>query len=249
MRRFMSVMTLCSTIIVATFASMAVANADCSNPSCSPGPGQVCLFQHSECNGLAWRVYADTVWPALSSPGLDNDQLSSFLLGNNTELTICDDSSFEGYCDTYRRDDAYALNGSVYTCLEGSPWGDGCWGHVCNDWTSSLRVVNYRYSPSASGSLTNYYCLFPSDYQCTVFTGTRDGVGQCRALGIASYPSASEAGLPNDSISSILCGAHAQAYIYQDINYGGTVFSSPYINALSLGSADNRTSSIVVVAR
>lgn len=45
--------------------------------------------------------------------------------------------------------------------------------------------------------------------------------GACKVLGIGSYPSASDIGLTNDSISSILVGSGAQVEVCRNSNFGG----------------------------
>jgi hypothetical protein len=88
---------------------------------------------------------------------------------------------------------------------------------VCNDWTSSLKVYlkPYQYQNSCFND--------PAPGTCSFQTAS----GQCNILAEGDYPNPATTGLPNDSITAVNC-QNAKAWVFNDDNYAGGSFASPY---------------------
>ena len=234
-------------LIVGASAWMATARADCDYPTCVPGNGQVCLFPDADCNGTPVLVGALTIWPNLGAGTFPNDTLSSWLLGDHTELVICKDANFGVGCQAARRDDTYGIANSqesmpvTYCGASGQP--------LCNDMASSLRVSSYEVQVVSGTYGANKYCMQPSATTCAFFTDSTRQTGMCVALPMGNRPNSGSFGLPDNTISSILCGTSVKAYIYDGTNYGGSSYSSPYTDIGNMGTANDKTSSLKVVTR
>jgi len=228
------------------------ARADCDYPTCVPSKGEVCLFQDADCNGLAVKVKAftmqgPTIWDALGSGTFPNDALSSWLLGDHTELFICRHANFGTGCQAARRDDTYGIAQSqewmpkTYCGENNQP--------LCNDMASSIRVSQYEVKVVNGSYGGNNYCLQPESNTCAFFTESARETGHCVALPLGNRSGPGNFGLPQDTISSILCGTSVKAYIYEHVNFGGSMYASPYIDIGYLGTANDKTSSLKVVWR
>jgi hypothetical protein len=223
--------------IVTTQKVALAASCDDPAPPCVPNPGEVCLYEHANCGGSYTRVSAQTIWGVLNSSNFDNDILSSFKLGDRTELYLCSDANFGGYCVPYYRYDAWGLDQSQdslpipYLCKPAD--------QTCNDLTSSVRVSAYSYP---------HPCTAPPADRCAFFKDANFG-NSCVVLPVGVYDNSGAFGLPNDSISSIRCGSGVKATLYEHAGRGGSTYGSPYTWAPSLGSANDKTSSISVVRR
>lgn len=75
--------------------------------------------------------------------------------------------------------------------------------------------------------------------------------GQCKVLGIGSYPTPAAMGYPNDMVSSVDVGANVKLTLYQHVNYGGVSSTflgwDQYLGDNTIG--DNAASSAIVQPR
>lgn len=231
---------ICSLLFAATayFSYQGSAQAVCgsSTAACVPGPGEACLFRDAQCEGAFVRVSYNTIWPTLGGPGqLPNDTISSAWAGTNTKIVLCSDANFGGTCDVITRYDDFHPN-----CTEflGKKLGSPCCqsGHICNDWTSSVQVLLNPTTPSVCFST-------PPSTACSFMTF----YGQCNILGRGGYPNPASTGLVNDSITAVNCGAHAAAWMFEDDNFSGDFYASPYFGTTTFsGPPEREVSSIYV---
>ena len=229
------------------FSLESTAKADCS--SWSPGPGEVCLFVDAGWSGYSKAVSAQTIWWHLTGDNWGNDTLSSFLLGNNTELYLCSGWGFgEGGCVSYHRDDSAGIDDSQYELLSNepnAPYSGSCvppWRTtgMCNDWTSSIRVSPYYYGASP--------CLSPGPTECSFFIDwPASNDTECVKLSYGDYDWGAF-GLPNDSISALKCGAYAGAKLWDAGGFAGSPsnYSGGGSSGLYVGYMNDKTSSLRV---
>ena len=199
--------------------------------ACVPNPGEVCLFPDPNCTGFPYRKSAVTISGVLYGSTIPNDTLSSFVLGNQTDLYLCSDGDFGGYCHDFVRDDATGQDDSFNYMASAT-----CDPNLapCDNWTSSLRVSHL---PRECGS--------PAMGTCAFFVDSSFG-GSCVVLPVGEYPNQGWFGLPNDSISSILCGASTSVAVYDQSQY--LVSLGTYSYQPNMGYANDRVSSFRVLS-
>jgi len=120
---------------------------NCANSPCNPGPGEACIFQNAHCGAPYVRVPAGTNWPTLGGVGqLPNDSISDILVGDDVEVQVCSDANFGGVCNIYPGGTgSYGFESACYYYVFSwvRSYGYPCCqaNEVCNDWTSSLKVI------------------------------------------------------------------------------------------------------------
>jgi hypothetical protein len=100
-------------------------------PLCSTGDAQVTFFGDWNFSGPCSTLNIGE-FPAATSTGLANDSISSFRLGPNVEVVVCEHEDFGGACQTFTRDIA-DMNGQA----------------VGNDKITSIKVRPRRPAPQA----------------------------------------------------------------------------------------------------
>lgn len=173
---------------------LAGANSGPGGPtaSCSPGPNEVALFVDSFFRGQC-VVKGIGLYPHSEDIGLPNDSISSIKVGSQVKALLCQQADFRGTCQLFTSSVAQLSKEMI--------------GH---DNVSSVKVQPRSERPE---------CV-PGDTQIAVYV---DSVfrGQCKVLNVGAYPHASDTGLPNDSISSILIGSSVKVGLYEDSNFQG----------------------------
>ena len=74
--------------------------AKAQSASCNPKANQVAFFQHAKYQGTCTVRNAGRYANA-QSIGIGNDKISSVKIGYGTQVSLCNDNSFKGRCETY----------------------------------------------------------------------------------------------------------------------------------------------------
>lgn len=159
---------------------------------CDPGAGQAAFFVDIQYRGgCVVRGIGD--YPTAASIGLPNDSISSIRLGVGAQVVACRDVNYGGHCQ-------------LYTTHVADMRSTG----VGNDMISSAKV---QAAPNAQS------CR-PGRGQVAFFMHD-NFVPPCSLRSLGDYSNPAALGLPNDSISSILVGPGAHAFVCVDIDFGG----------------------------
>src|SRR5205085_1328998 len=153
--------------------------------SCEPGPDEVAFFQHSDFLG-ACEVRGIGDYPDSAAIGLQNDTISSVIVGADAQAVLCRDSGFKGNCELFARSEADLSDESLSD------------DHIGNDSVTAVKV-----QPRGT-----HECQ-PEPNQASFFMHS-DFLAPCVVKGIGEYKDASQLGLDDNSISSIRVGADVQ---------------------------------------
>lgn len=97
-------------------------------------------------------------------------------------------------------------------------YGGGCTWLTQSD--ADLNDIGWDNVASSAQVLRLGSCI-PNADQVALYTGPHYS-GQCITWNLAQFPNAAAFWLPDNSVASVLVGAHVQTYLCSDNNYGGT---------------------------
>lgn len=160
--------------------------------ACTPGPGQVAVFEHSSYGGRCAVLSAGS-YATATAMGIPNDVASSIKVAPGTQAILCEDTNYGGSCQTFTAD-----LGSFSNTL------------IRHDRASSARV-----SPAGVTS----FCS-PTAQQVAVFQHSNYG-GGCTTRDLGQYTDPNRLGLANDTMSSVRIGANVEVLLCTDGNFLG----------------------------
>jgi hypothetical protein len=164
---------------------------------------------------------------------IPNDSLSSYYIGAGVTFEVFTNSNYGGTYDVINGNTINWADNQFSLPASGSLASQFGY-NVGNDAASSFKVI-----PN---------CITPASGQCSFFTDAGDS-NFCVTLNIGDYANSTGIGLPNDWISSALCGPNTYAALYQNDNFNSYMYTvgvnSGTDFALPAGVND-QTSSIIV---
>ncbi|MBI5030241.1 MAG: hypothetical protein HZB51_06925 [Chloroflexi bacterium] len=226
------------------------------NRSVSPASTTTYILTATGCGGTAISQVTVTVNPsvAVSSSSSSSSSSSKTCAPNADQVALFTEVNFGGQCVTlgrgpYRNDSDLGIPNDTVSSVKvgGNVKGVLCqaydWDAVCETFTSDVADLRFNHSVGndtiSSALILGKNVCAPTANQITLHTEINNG-GQCVTLGIGNYPTDTQLGIPNDTVSSVQVGSKVKVNLCSAFNFGGSC--QTFSNS---GSTDLRNGSTV----